>query len=79
VAAERRVRTIEHPDGKARLFITERDDGRRRFEGEAEIIGDGDEEVYSAPRDISGLYESAEAAEQAARRDVPWLRDRIAT
>lgn len=44
VATERRIRTIDRKDGKARLFIVEREDGLFRFEGEAEI-DDGDGSV----------------------------------
>jgi hypothetical protein len=73
VAVERRIKTIERPDGKARLFIIERSDGLYRFEGEAEE-DDGDGPFW-LPCDISGLYSGAAEAEQAAYRDVLWLRD----
>jgi hypothetical protein len=72
VAKERRIKAIERADGKARLFIIERDDGLYRFEGEAEQEEDG--YSFVAPCDFSGLYESAEAAEREARATVPWLR-----
>jgi len=73
MAIERRIKTIERPDGKARVFIIERDDGCFRFEGEAEFDEDG--EVYWAPCDISGIYPSADSAEKSARVEVLWLRD----
>ena len=79
MAVERRIKTIERSDGRARLFIIERDDGRYRFEGEAEVVGDEFEGIDWAPCDMSGLYESAEAAERAAYRDVLWLRDQNPT
>jgi hypothetical protein len=67
---------IERADGKARLFILERDDGCYRFEGECVERDRG--ELYWTPCGISGLYESAELAEQAARQEVPWLRHQSA-
>jgi hypothetical protein len=73
MARERRIKTIEHPNGKARLFILERDDGLYRFEGEREAEELG--EYYWEPCDMSGLYQSADAAEQEARREIPWLRE----
>jgi hypothetical protein len=73
MSKERRIKTIERSDGKARLFILARDDGLFRFEGESEQGEDGD--VFWALSESSGLYESAEGAEHEARRTVPWLRD----
>jgi hypothetical protein len=69
---ERRIKAIERADGRARLFILERDDGCYRFEGE--IVEHDLGEPYWTPCHTSGLYESAELAEQAARQEVPWLR-----
>jgi hypothetical protein len=76
MAIERRIKTIERHDGKARLFILERDDGCYRFEGEAEMCADG--HLYDGPCFISGLYASANEAERAAEREVPWLRVQVA-
>jgi hypothetical protein len=75
MANERCIKTIERADGKARLFIFGRDDGRYRYEGEAEQQEDGD--VFVAPDGVSGLFESAEAAEQNAAVEVPWLRRQL--
>jgi len=77
MAVERRIRTIQRADGKARLFIIERDDGCYRFEGEAEQDDGDGHGPYWPPCDISGLYASAEDAERAARTDVLWLRNQI--
>ena len=77
MTAERRIRTLERSDGKARLFIIERDDGLYRFQGEREIIGDEWEGMHWDACDHSGLYGSADEAEQTAHRDVLWLRDEI--
>jgi hypothetical protein len=73
MSKERRIKTIERPDGKARLFILARDDGLFRFVAESEQEEDGD--IFWAPSDWSGLYDSAERAEQEARSMIPWLRD----
>ena len=75
MAVERRIKTIERDNGKARLFIMARDDGCYRFDGEAEFEEDG--ETYRAPCDISGLYATADDAERAAEHEVLWLRDQI--
>ena len=77
MAKERRIKTIEKRDGSAKLFVMERDDGFYRFVGErlAEELG----ETYREPCDSSGLYQSADAAERAAEKEVPWLRDQISS
>jgi hypothetical protein len=72
MAKERRIKTIERADGKARLFILARDDGLFRFAGESEQEEDGD--IFWGPSESSGLYDSAERAEHEARRTVSWLR-----
>ena len=74
MAIERRMKMLERADGKARIFIIERNDGLFRFEGEAEMECDGD--IYWGPCDISGCYASAEEAERAAHHEVLWLRDK---
>ena len=68
---ERRIKAIERADGRARLFILERDDGLYRFEGETEIERQGD--TFWRQTDISGLYGSAAEAERAALSEVLWL------
>ena len=77
MAKERCIKSIEKRDGDAKLFIMERDDGLYRFVAErlAEELG----ETYWEPCDSSGLYQSADAAERAAEKEVLWLRDQIAT
>jgi hypothetical protein len=73
MAREIRLKTIERPDGKARIFIIARDDGLFRYVGEVE---DHDEfaGTFWRPCDMSGLYETPEAAEADARNEVPWLK-----
>jgi hypothetical protein len=73
MAVETRVKTIERPDRKARLFIISRDDGCYRFGGEKETEVDG--YALWKPCDISGLYSTADDAERAAHHEVLWLRD----
>jgi hypothetical protein len=72
MAKEVRIKTIAAPDGKARLFIIGRDDGLFRYEGEREEREDG--YVFWSPCDVSGLYETPEAAEADARNEVQWLK-----
>lgn len=72
MAVERVIKAFESVDGRARLSIIARDDGHYRFEGEVETEEDM---VFWESDGESGLYESAEAAEQDARRTVSWLRD----
>lgn len=72
---ERIIKTIERTDGKSRLFIFKRDDGLYRYEGEAEQEEDG--EVFVAPCDFSGLYETADEAERTASVEVLWLRRQL--
>ncbi len=68
------IKTIERADGKARIFILERNDGFYEYRGEAEIVGDEYEGMYWSPTDHSGLFESASEAEGNAHDEVPWLR-----
>ncbi len=72
MAKEIRIKTIERPDGKARIYIIARDDALFRYTGEAEFNEDG--ETYWAPSTGSGLYETPEDAERAAYDEVDWLK-----
>jgi hypothetical protein len=67
------IRTIERADGKARVYILERNDGLYEYRGEAEIVGDEYEGIYWSPTEHSGLCASADEAERNARDEVPWL------
>ena len=75
MAMERRIRTFDRSDRKARLYIVERDDGLYRCEGEAEGDDADGFGPYWTPSEVSGLYASEAEAEAAARRDVLWFRD----
>ena len=60
------IKTLERPDGKARVHILARHDGLYEFRGEAEIQGDQYEGVYWSPTEMSCLFASAQQAERAA-------------
>lgn len=47
-----------------------------RFEEERKIEGVDYTGRHFAPTHVSGLYQSADAAERDARAMLPWLRDR---
>ena len=70
--------TVSH-DGKRRLRIRQgppsnlfRFSADERMEDTHPIDGPI---IYWYPIPFSGLYDSAEAAEGAARTEIPWLRD----
>jgi hypothetical protein len=68
------IKTIERADGKARVYILERNDGLYEYRGEVELVGNEYESIYWSPAERSGLYASAEEATRGAFDDVPWLR-----
>ena len=74
----RTIRSFSSPDGKRRLDICRRDDGRFSFTEEREWILDmsatglPDETYWSVLRQ-GGLFDSAEAAEREARARTPWM------
>lgn len=66
------IKVIERPNGKAKVYILERDDGLYEYRGYAEFDEDG--YVYWGPAEMSGLHDTAESAERDAFSEVPWLR-----
>ena len=71
------MKVIDSADGKHRVEI--RSDGRYfRFIEESELWDEGYGEMsgfhYWTPTHLSGLYDSAEAAEADARATLDWLR-----
>jgi hypothetical protein len=73
-------KVFERTDGKAKLTISERDDGLYCFGVEVERIiadddGTGNPGPYTfwMPLSGSGLYQTAEEAEAAAKIEVLWL------
>ena len=64
-------------DGKRRVEVFDHQDGFFSFEESHEttdIVPEYGSDTYWMTSHISGLYESAEAAERDARTTVPWLR-----
>lgn len=59
----------------ARLLLIGETNGMWRFIEESEQAGDEYTGRYFSPTHLSGLYESADAAERDARMTLPWLRD----
>jgi hypothetical protein len=72
MAKETTLKTIERPDGKAKVHIFARDDGLFRYEAEAEQESDG--YAYWGLAASSGLFETAEDAETNAYNEVDWLK-----
>ena len=64
-------------DGRRRVRVVKSSVGKLFYFKEETYRFDDDEYVqdyYWSPSYISGLYDSAEAAEQAAHIELPWLR-----
>ena len=73
-------KVFERADGKAKLTISERDDGLYSFGVYEEHVitdddGTGNPGPYTfwMPTSGSGLYQTAEEAEAAAKLEIPWL------
>jgi len=74
----RRQREVTSLDGKQRVEFLVHSDGRARFDeflwtGPLEDYG-AEYEGYWKPVSISGYYENLREAQQAALKEVPWLR-----
>lgn len=76
MATYQRIKTFERADGKARLFILERD-GLYKFVGEVEIEEDGF--TFWMPAYPSGIYGNAPDAEWAARINAPWIDEQYSS
>jgi hypothetical protein len=68
------LKRVLSPDGKKRMLVRTAYGDRFRFDEDTYVTEDG--LSLWEPTHISGLYDSAEAAEQAARKEIPWLRDK---
>lgn len=66
------VREFVSTDGLHRLAIFKRSDGLFGYVGDRLTIEDGD--TFWEPCAASGIYESAEAAEQSAIAELTWFR-----
>lgn len=58
-----------------RLTLISEANGMWRFVEDSHFAGDEYTGPYFASTHVSGLYESADAAERDARAMLPWLRD----
>jgi hypothetical protein len=68
----REIKRLQSKDGLRRLFIEAEPQGLFRFSEETYVTEDG--YTFWTPSHCSGLYNSAEATERAARIEIPWLR-----
>ena len=68
------VRRLESGDGKNLVEISLALNGTYSFVEMTEYAANEYTGPYMAPSHLSGLYDSAEAAEHDARRILPWLR-----
>ena len=68
-----RPRQIDSADSLARVFIMANGQGQFCFSKDAYVTEDG--YTFWRPNRESDLYDSAEAAEHAARPELPWLRE----
>ena len=64
---------IKSADGSRRVLIYSNARNLFRFDESTRVTEDG--VTYWGSPTMSGLYDSAEAAEQAARLEVSWLRE----
>ena len=77
-----RVRGYVSPDGARKLDIFKKPNGLFQFEESiVELIVEPDAEVFEEGTTywncthLSGLHESAEAADAEAKASLPWLRE----
>ena len=71
------VKIITSADGKAQIALLRRNDGLYEYRAYVERVDDAPygARPYWAPTAYSGLYETVEELERAARLNVPWLRE----
>jgi hypothetical protein len=69
------IKRVLSADGKQRMLIMAASGNLFRFDEDTYVTEDG--YTFWTPTHISGLYDSAEAAERDARLELPWLRRRI--
>lgn len=70
------VKAIRAANGKSKIEFLRRHDGLYEYRGYDELIDDtGSDErrPYWSPTAYSGLYQTLEELERAARQAVPWL------
>jgi hypothetical protein len=69
------IKEIYSPDRYRRLSIIQRDDGLFCFSEHRYLFDDYDKKYFWSPAYGSGVYESAEAAENEARVIIPWMKE----
>lgn len=69
------VRNFRSADGLHELVIFQRPDGCFGYVGERLTTEDG--YTFWEPAEVSGIYETALAAEQAALAEITWLSGKI--
>jgi len=74
VSGRKEIKRVMSEDGKRRMLVMAPYRNLFRFEEETHVTEDG--YTFWSPTHVSGLYDSAEAAELAARMELPWLRDK---
>jgi hypothetical protein len=79
MSTEKEIKRVPRQDGKKRMLVVKSGLGNLyRFEEESYVTT---EDGYSfwATSHVSGLYDSAEAADRAGRLELPWLREQNPT
>jgi hypothetical protein len=71
----REIKAFERADGKRRVFIIALDQGRYGFIENGESYEECSKDFPWAICHYSGIYGTAEEAEQDARLTVPWLSE----
>jgi hypothetical protein len=70
----RAAKELYSPDGARRLFVIERDDGLFAFREEESSFDEHSRTPVWKRSFTSGLYATAQAAENDARMAIPWLK-----
>jgi hypothetical protein len=68
------IKRIRSADNKHEVEVYQRADGLFGYVGHSEYVDGGD--TYWTPTELSGIYDSVEAAERGALADLLWLRSK---
>jgi len=70
------AKAIESPDGAFKIEFLRRNDGLYEYRGWERRLEESPagSDHYWSPREHSGLYQTMEELEQAARQTVAWLQ-----
>jgi hypothetical protein len=73
--AEKIVKTMSSPNGKRRAFIVHRSDNLFGFREEEQVSDYHNNPCWTPTRaSPSGLFDTEQLAEQAARAELEWLK-----